>query len=326
MTAQQDKQRTVHTADDPGYVSQFVSAQDGLRLHMRCYASRSACGRPVVCLPGLSRNSADFHALAAALASDPAHPRRVLALDYRGRGRSEYDRNPKNYSLPVELSDVIAVITALDMAPVVFVGTSRGSILAMLLAAIRPGAIAGCVLNDIGPVIEPQGLMRIKSYVGKLPEPRNFEEAADLLRRLFVMQFPKMSQQDWLANAKRSWREQDGRLIPDYDVALANDLAKIELEQPLPALWKEFDALKHVPVMVVRGENSDILSPATVAAMAARRSDLEILNVPDQGHAPFLDDNDTIGRVAGFVARCEDERSTTIRHPEVRAHRASLEG
>src|SRR5262249_39171629 len=179
---------------------------------------------PVVCLPGLARTAADFEALAAALAHDGPSPRRVIALDSRGRGLSDYDSDPANYSLPVELADVLAVITALEALPAIFVGTSRGGILTMLLAAVRPTAIAAAVLNDIGPVIEPQGLMRIKSYVGKLPQPRNFEEGADILRRLFGPQFPKLGPTDWLATAHRTFRQEKGRLVTTYDVRLANAL------------------------------------------------------------------------------------------------------
>jgi len=284
--------------------STFITAPDGLRLHARCYGRASAPGTPVVCLPGLARTSADFDVLATALSRDGPHPRRVIALDYRGRGLSQYDRDPANYSLPVELADVLAVATALETLPAIFIGTSRGGILTMLLAAVRPSAIAGAVLNDIGPVIEPQGLMRIKSYVGKLPQPRTFEEGGDILRRLFHSQFPRLGPDDWLAAARRMFKEENGRLVTTYDPKLATTLKGIDLEQQIPALWKEFDALANVPVMVVRGANSDILSATTVDSMQARHPALERLQVPDQGHAPLLADIDTIGRIAAFVSRC----------------------
>jgi pimeloyl-ACP methyl ester carboxylesterase len=283
----------------------FLSAPDGLRLHARSYGRRSASGLPVVCLPGLARTAEDFETLAAALAGDAERPRRVIALDYRGRGLSDYDRDAANYSFKVELADVLAAMTALDVTPAVVVGTSRGGILAMLLAALRPSALAGCVLNDIGPLIEPRGIMRIRGYVGKLPQPMSFEEGAEILRRLFSAQFPKLGQDDWLAAAHRTFKRQNGALVPTYDARLMQTLEGIDFEKPFPPLWKEFDALAHVPVMCVRGANSDLLSAATVAAMRARRPDMTAIEVPDQGHAPLLAEADVIAAIAGFVGRCD---------------------
>jgi pimeloyl-ACP methyl ester carboxylesterase len=283
-----------------------VTAQDGLRLHLVEYGARTAPGLPVVCLPGLARTAADFAELATALADDPDRPRRVLALDYRGRGQSDYDKDPANYAIPVELGDVLAVLTARAVERAVLVGTSRGGLIAMALGAVRPTIMAGVVLNDIGPVIEPQGLMRIKGYIGKLPQPRSFEDGADMLRRLFGGQFPRLADADWLGWARKTWRERDGRLVATYDPQLARALAAFDPEHPIPPMWPQFDALSNVPLMVIRGANSDLLSPATLEAMTARRADMVVLEVADQGHAPLLAEPDTIARIVAFVRSCED--------------------
>jgi pimeloyl-ACP methyl ester carboxylesterase len=279
-----------------------------LMLHLREYGARDAPHLPVVCLPGLSRTAQDFTVLGTALSSDASAPRRVLALDYRGRGLSEYDRNPANYTPSVELADVLAVLTVRDAAPAVFVGTSRGGILSMLLAGARPTAIAGVVLNDIGPVIETKGLMRIKSYVGKLPQPRTFEEGAEILRRLSDAHFPRLSDETWRTLATYTWREQQGTLVPTYDTKLTRALADVDAERPLPPLWDQFDGLAGVPVMVIRGANSDILSPETVDAMQAKRP-IDVLEVADQGHAPLLIEPQTIDRISRFISRCEQPKA-----------------
>jgi pimeloyl-ACP methyl ester carboxylesterase len=293
---------------DSGCESHFVSAPDGLKLHVSIYGSRAGGHLPVVCLPGLARTGADFEILAAGLARDRERPRQVLALDSRGRGRSDYDRDARNYNIATELADLLAMITAMELPPAVFIGTSRGGILAMLLGSARPSAIAGVVLNDIGPVIDLAGLLRIKGYVGKLPAPKSFADAADTLRRLFAAQFPKLSAADWEAFARRTFKEQAGRIVPDYDPKIAKTLDGIDVERTLPSLWAEFDALASMPVMVIRGANSDLLSAATVDAMREHHPALETVLVEDEGHAPLLADGPVIGRIGAFIASCEELR------------------
>jgi len=289
---------------DTGFVSRFVTAPDGLRLHVRRYGERGR-GLPIVCLPGLTRNGSDFHELATALTADATQPRLVITIDSRGRGHSDHDRNPENYSFPVELADVLAVITALEIGPAIFLGTSRGGILTMLLGAARPAAIAGVILNDIGPVIETKGLVRIKGYAGKLPAPRNFTEGAEILRRLGDAQFPGLPPESWLRQAKQTWRQENGALVLSYDPKLSKTLESVDVERPLPALWPQFDSLARVPLMIVHGGNSDILTAATIDAMRARRLDIDVLEVPNQGHAPLLAEPEVIARIAAFVTLCD---------------------
>ncbi len=285
----------------PSFADLFVSAPDGLRLYARDYGPRTGPALPVVCLPGLTRHGGDFHELAERLASDPVRPRRTLALDYRGRGRSERDRNWRNYDVRVEMNDVLAVLAAAGVAEAVFVGTSRGGLITMALSAARPAAIRGAVLNDIGPVIDGKGLVRIRGYVGRLPQPRTYAEAADVLRKLSDHQFPRLDQAAWEAMARSTWIEENGRLVPSYDPLLMRTLESIDLEAPLPELWGLFGGLGRVPVLALRGANSDLLSAATLKAMADRHPRLEAVAVPDQGHAPLLA-GDLAERVAAFVA------------------------
>ena len=293
----------------PAGTSIMVSAQDGLRLHVREFGRRNAPGAPVVCLPGLTRTVADFDALAPTLARCGLG-RRVVAIDLRGRGQSEHDSNPANYNLMIELADVVTVLIARAVGPAIFVGSSRGGLLAMQFGVSHPTAISGVVLHDIGPVLEPTGLARIKSYVGKLPQPRTFEEGAEILRRLFSGQFPKLTGEDWLAAAHRGWQigPKGGALKATYDVRLAQTLANLDVERPQPQMWNEFDSLSRVPVLVIRGANSDLLSAETVDAMRTRHPGLQSFEVPDQGHVPLLT-GDVVERIAAFVAGCDETAS-----------------
>lgn len=292
-------------AGGQGYVSRFVRASDGLVLHARVYGAAPDRAWPVVCLPGLARTAHDFHALARLLASDPERPRRVIALDYRGRGLSARDRNWRNYDVQVEMGDVLAVLAALGVGEAAVVGTSRGGLIAMALAAARPALLKAVVLNDIGPVVDGKGLIRIRGYVGKLPMPKTWDEAIDALQRLQGAQFPGLDREGWTTLARGTWTErEDGTLALAYDPALTKTLEALDLERSPPPLWPLYEGLGHVPVLAVRGAHSDILSPATLAEMTARHPAAQAHVVEGQGHAPLLE-GALARRIADFIAAAE---------------------
>lgn len=295
------------------FESRFFTAADGLRLHMRDYGPRASSALPIVCLPGLARTAGDFDRLARALCGS----RRVVALDYRGRGLSERDKNWKNYDLEVENADILTVLTAAGIAAAIFVGTSRGGLHIMATAATRPTLLRGAVLNDIGPVIEAKGLMRIRGYVGRLPRPSSWADAIDLLKATGSAQFTALDDADWEAYARLTFEERDGRLVLQYDPVLRRGLEALDLETTLPAVWSQFEGLREVPLLVIRGENSDLLAPGTVEEMLRRHPGGQSWIVPGQGHAPLLQDAATIERIAAFVngvaGGSDPETSATLR-------------
>ncbi len=228
-----------------------------------------------------------------------------MTFDYRGRGRSQWDKNSKNYNPLAEMADVLDGMARLGIARAAVVGTSRGGIIGMLMGVARPRTVAALVLNDIGPALEARGLARIKSYVGATPMPDDWADAARIQRRLHGGQFPTKNEADWDAFARLTYRDEAGHPVSDYDPALAHTLRGIELDQPVPTLWDEFAALKAIPVLVLRGENSDLLSAETVAAMKASHPHVETMEIADEGHAPWLCPGPVLERIAAFVATAE---------------------
>lgn len=291
---------------DPGWIENIYSSHDGLKLHSRLYRARQTekarAPRPVLCLPGLTRNSNDFHVLALHLSRISETPRDVYCLDYRGRGRSAYDPNWRNYSPYIELLDTLDFMTLTELHHAAVLGTSRGGIIAMLMAVFRPGAIGAVILNDIGPVIETRGLARIIGYVGKTPAPVSWEEAALIVRDMSARFFTDVSGHEWMEIARQLYMEEDGLPVPGYDLALAKSLSEIDLASPTPRMWPHFDALRHTPVLVLRGENSDVLSPETVGEMAARHPGLQTYEVLEEGHAPLLRDRHSLRVIDAFLA------------------------
>jgi pimeloyl-ACP methyl ester carboxylesterase len=298
-----------HTDSDSSipFENIFIPTSDGLRLRVRKYASAhpDATSIPVVCLHGLARSSADFAPLAQHIASTTPHT--VYALDSRGRGESSYDPKWPNYTLLVELADLIAALSALNISKAVFVGTSRGGLLIHLLASLHLEKIAAVVLNDIGPVLEVEGSKRIQSYIGQLPTPTSEAACIRIMRDTFGAFFPSLTDQEWGFYAKTTWKtlkvEGNTQYVLDYDPNLMLPLKSFDFSKPMPPLWEAFMALSKIPVLAIRGEFSDLLSEATLKDMGARHPNLETYTAQGQGHAPLLIRADLMQRITDFIKR-----------------------
>ncbi len=279
----------------------FFSSQDGLKLYARDYPQTEGPKvTPILCLAGLSRNSKDFHPLARTLAPR----RRVITMDYRGRGCSEYAEDWSTYTPLQEMHDAATLLTVLGLHEVIVLGTSRGGIIAILMSTLRPTAIRGVILNDVGPEIEPRGLLRIKGYLGQGNEPLSWTEAAFMLRQT-NRGFEGLDEEDWLAWAKRTYRGVNDIPRSDYDFNLRKVFASHEelTEGHIPTLWAQFNALKRRPVLVLHGANSDILTPETITRMQEVKPDLITQTIPGRGHVPFLDEPESEAAITDFLLR-----------------------
>lgn len=280
-------------------------ASDGLRLHARLYGELEGVRWPVVCLPGLTRNARDFHELAVFLSSDSFAPRPVVAIDYRGRGGSEYDPDWRNYNLGVEATDVMACLDRLEIAQAAFVGTSRGGLITLLLAAARPSLLNAVVLNDVGPVLEPRGLARIRDYLQSSGNPATMAEAVAEQKAIHGQAFTGLAEHDWLKLAEALYRVENGRPVADFDPALRNVLADFDATRPVLTMWDQFDRLADVPLLVLRGENSALLAPGTLVEMARRHPSCEVLEVAGHGHPPMLGTAGLPEFIRKFIDRAE---------------------
>lgn len=282
-------------ADEP-YTEHHFTSQDGLRQYYRDYGAGRREALPVICLTGLTRNSKDYATLAGRL----GRGRRVVCLDYRGRGRSERDPNWRNYQPPVYLNDIKHLLAATGIERAVFLGTSLGAFLSMGMAVAAPTAVAGAVLNDAGPDVDRSGLARILDYVGHDRPQANWDEAVATLKTMF----PSLSistEEEWLALAQGTFTEgSDGKLHYDWDTSIAK---AIEHGPPMPDLWPVFRALRPVPVLAVRGEISDVLAEDTFERMGRTLPRIATVTVPGVGHAPTLAEPEAAAALDAYLAR-----------------------
>ena len=274
-------------------MKRFVTS-DGLSL---AYTDEGE-GLPVLCLPGLTRNGADFDELAAALKGRY----RLIRLTLRGRGASDRDPDPTNYNVGIEARDVVEFLDHLGLKRVMIVGTSRGGLIAMVLAATAKDRLAGVLLNDVGPELAPEGLANILSYLGIEPKAKSYEEAVEALKKRMGARFPGLTDAKWTSLARRWFDEGPEGLVLNYDARIRDNI-EATAGQAAPNMWPLFDALDGVPLAVVRGMNSDLLTAETVEKMRKRRRDLIVGEVPDRGHVPFLDEPEAQAALASLVAR-----------------------
>lgn len=286
------------------FSERFIESKDGLRLYLRDYpAQGSESALPVICLHGLTRNSKDFEVVAPRIA---AMGRRVLALDVRGRGKSDRDPQWERYQAPVYAGDVLDILDKLSIPRAVFVGTSMGGLLTMIIAALAPGRVAAAVINDIGPVVDPRGIARITSYVGKRGPANTMADMIASVKEAQGAAYPEADDAFWKMMIERVTRAlPSGEIEYDYDPAIAKPMAPPAgaAAAPTPDLRPLFGALAAVPVLVIRGEISDILSAEGLAEMRSLKPDLAAIELPRIGHAPTLEEPAAEQAIASFLAR-----------------------
>jgi pimeloyl-ACP methyl ester carboxylesterase len=278
------------------FTSRYYTSSDGLKLHYRDYSGPPGASFTVLCIPGLTRNARDFEDLALHL----AQKYRVLCAELRGRGLSEYAKDPSTYVPPVYLRDMEALLNSVGLAQVAVIGTSLGGIVAMIMAGVMPQRMLGVVLNDIGPELDPAGLARIASYVGKTRPITNWDDAAAAVKMLDGTIFPGYTEADWQRMARRRFvQDETGAFRPDYDLNISKPFAGSAAQVNL---WPFFTRLKSIPALAIRGETSDLLSPQVFARMKEAVPHLRQAIVPSHGHAPHLDEPEALEAIDSFLA------------------------
>lgn len=282
-------------ASNAGYANCHWQSEDGLRLHY-CLYGEASDKAPVLCLPGLTRNARDY----AALAERFAHDRQVYAIDFRGRGASEYARDASSYTPLTYAADLEKLLAERGIARFVAIGTSLGGIVSLILGGARPERLAGLVLNDVGPVIDPAGLERIRGYAGKSASWPTWMHAGRGIAEINATAHPDFALDDWIAMAKRVCRlKSSGRIVFDYDMAIAEPLKAPGGEAGVD-LWPLFEAVRGVPTVYLRGALSDILSSATLTQML-KRGGGRAVTVSGVGHAPTLDEPEAVEAIAELL-------------------------
>lgn len=286
------------------FVDCWYHSNDGLRLYARDYACRDrdrADPVAVLCMHGLTRNCLDF----ADLAEHLCERYRVVTVDQRGRGRSDYDANVSNYTPVTYVEDMFTLLDKLGIEEVILVGTSMGGLMSFLMATTQPGRISAMIINDIGPELDPRGLARIKGYVGNAKPVKSWDEAVLQARMINEAAFPDFSDQEWLAFTRGIYREEEGTPVLAYDPAIAKPMADEDSGAIPPDLWPLFESVTATPMLLIRGAVSDILPKSCVEGMQRRKPDLHYAEIPHRGHAPTLTEPVSLVTIDAFLGQLE---------------------
>jgi pimeloyl-ACP methyl ester carboxylesterase len=254
---------------------------------------------------GLTRNSSDF----AGLADHLCQHYRVLSVDQRGRGRSDYDSVTAHYTLTTYVQDMFTLLDQLEVAELILTGTSMGGVMSFLMSAMQPQRIRAMVINDIGPELDPRGVARIKSYVGKLKPISDWDEAVVQYRSINETAFPDFTDEEWLDFTHGIYKEEDGVPVLAYDPAISQSIDEEESGAAPPDLWPVFESIVAIPMLVIRGEESDILARDCVEGMRARKPDLQVAEIPRRGHAPTLTEPASLAAIDAFLGLCNPSGS-----------------
>ncbi len=276
------------------YDEKFIRAQDGIKLYLRDYNIADSSTSPIICLPGLTRNSKDFHKFAINFYKK----KRVISIDMRGRGNSDYDKSAKNYWKPeIYMSDIFAITSSLNIHKAIYVGTSLGGLMAMQVALLRPTSVSGIILNDIGPNLPEDGVNSIRKNLIKPLEFYSWEEASQYYKKKYKHHHPKINDKKWMELTKNTFRYKNKRIISDYDKKIL--IGSVRSSQS-NNLWKLYGAIKNIPSIVLRGELSDILLEDTYNKMKLIKEDIIQLTVRNCGHNPMLDEPEVINLTENF--------------------------
>ncbi len=287
------------------YKDFWYTSHDGLRLYARDYSGatvKNKNAKTILCMHGLTRNSADFEDICNELANDY----RLIVVDQRGRGLSDYDPDPSNYNPLVYVQDMFLLLETLELSSVILLGTSMGGIITMMMGAMKPEMVQAIIINDVGPEITEKGLDRLKKYVGKYAPVTNWEEAAKRTAEINSIAFPEASDQFWLKFAKRLYHEDDKGfpvIACDPNIAMhLNDNDDNGKNSAAPDLWPIYEQILDKPMLLIRGELSDIIDIECVQKMQQKKQDLQILEIPNVGHAPLLSEPEVEPRIVKFLS------------------------